>query len=61
MEEQVVQEVQTPQEEEQDPFANFASQTEDYDAWLMQINAAEPDGCDEQGLAKRARTAEAQA
>jgi hypothetical protein len=58
------QEEDAPQEEDQDPFANFASQPEDYDAWLMQINAAEPDGGDrddEQGPAKRARTAEAQA
>jgi hypothetical protein len=52
------------EEEEPDPFANFSSQPEDYDAWLMQINsgAAAAAANDEQGPAKRARTAaEAQA
>lgn len=49
-----------PREEEPDPFANFSSQPEDYDAWLMQVSSAAPDDIDddEQGPAKRARTAE---
>lgn len=50
------------EEEEPDPFANFSSQPEDYEAWLMQINSGAAAANDEQGPAKRARiAAEAQA
>lgn len=45
-------------EDEADPFANFADQPVDYDAWLMQINSAGADD-HERGPAKRARLAQA--
>lgn len=52
-------------QEEPDPFANFSSQSEDYDAWVMQLNTNQPVADDQPvqddapGPAKRARPAQA--
>ena len=51
-------------EEELDPFKNFASQPENLEEWLMQISSTLPDANahanadDSEGSAKRARTAQ---